>query len=141
MVYATFTTPPNSIGGSAVCVFRLADIAATFAGRFKEQRSTGENWLAVESHRVPDPRPGTLHHPTVQTIVAHTQLSVLNICSVPGSCPNNSKELSDATYNFIKTHPLMDGAVPPFLSSPVLLRTGFNIGFTAIGIHPQVLNT
>jgi len=112
VVYATFTTPPNSIGGSAVCVFRLADIAATFAGRFKEQRSTGENWLAVESHRVPDPR--------------------------PGSCPNNSKELSDATYNFIKTHPLMDGAVPPFLSSPVLLRTGFNIGFTAIGIHPQV---
>ena len=28
------------------------------AGQFKEQRNTGDNWLAVEPHRVPSPRPG-----------------------------------------------------------------------------------
>lgn len=52
VVYATFTTPPNSIGGSAVCAFRLRDVSDAFAGRFKEQRSMSENWLAVEPHKV-----------------------------------------------------------------------------------------
>ena len=61
VLYGVFNTAPNSIGGSAVCAFRLADIAAAFAGRFKEQRSTGDNWLAVEQHRVPEPRPGHKH--------------------------------------------------------------------------------
>jgi semaphorin 6 len=55
IVYGVFTTPPNSIGGSAVCSYRLRDI---FAGQFKEQRSTSDNWLSVEPHRVPSPRPG-----------------------------------------------------------------------------------
>ena len=56
-----------------------------------------------------------------------------------GSCPNNSKELTDANLNFIKTHPLMNDAVSPFFGSPVLLRTGFNTGFTAIDVDPQVM--
>ena len=60
IVYGVFTTPPNSIGGSAVCSYRLRDISDAFAGQFKEQRSTSDNWLAVEPHRVPAPRPGTL---------------------------------------------------------------------------------
>ena len=55
-----------------------------------------------------------------------------------GSCPNNSKELSDANLNFIKTHPLMNDAVAPFFGSPVLLRTGFNTGFTSISVDGQV---
>ena len=58
IVYATFTTAPNSISGSAVCAFRLKDISAAFQGQFKEQRSSSENWLAVEHHKVPSPRPG-----------------------------------------------------------------------------------
>ena len=41
-------------------LFRLRDISDAFAGKFKEQRNTGDNWLAVEPHRVPQPRPGTL---------------------------------------------------------------------------------
>ena len=60
IVYGVFTTPPNSIRGSAVCSYRLRDISDAFAGQFKEQRSTSDNWLAVEPHRVPAPRPGTL---------------------------------------------------------------------------------
>ena len=58
MLYGVFNTPPNSIGGSAVCSFRLADISSAFDGQFKEQRNTGDNWLAVDPHRVPSPRPG-----------------------------------------------------------------------------------
>jgi semaphorin 6 len=112
VLYGVFNTPPNSIGGSAVCSFRLADISSAFEGQFKEQRNTGDNWLAVDPHRVPSPR--------------------------PGSCPNNSKELNDANLNFIKTHPLMNDAVPPFFNHPVLVRTGLNMAFTSIAVDPQV---
>ena len=59
--------------------------------------------------------------------------------SVSGSCPDNSKDLSDANLNFIKTHPLMNDAVSPFFGSPVLLRTGFNTGFTSISVDAQVM--
>ena len=58
VIYGVFKTPPNSISGSAVCAFRLRDVARVFAGQFKEQRSTSDNWLAVEPHKVPSPRPG-----------------------------------------------------------------------------------
>ena len=58
VVYGVFRTPPNSISGSAVCAYRMRDIAAAFDGQFKEQRSTSDNWLAVEHHKVPSPRPG-----------------------------------------------------------------------------------
>ena len=61
VLYGVFNTPPNSIGGSAVCSFRLADISSAFEGQFKEQRNTGDNWLAVDPHRVPSPRPGKVH--------------------------------------------------------------------------------
>ena len=61
VLYGVFNTPTNSIGGSAVCAFRLADISSAFEGQFKEQRNTGDNWLPVEPHRVPQPRPGIYH--------------------------------------------------------------------------------
>lgn len=115
IVYAVFTTPVNSIGGSAVCAFNMEDINQAFEGLFKEQRSPSDNWLAVEPHKVPSPR--------------------------PGSCTNNSKELSDANLNFIKTHPLMNEAVPSFFGSPVLIQTGLYTGFTALDVDPQVVTT
>lgn len=52
VLYATFSTPVNSIGASAVCAFRLRDISDAFSGRYKEQRSMSENWLPVEEHKV-----------------------------------------------------------------------------------------
>lgn len=113
VVYSVLTTPPNSIGGSAICAFRLRDISDSFSGQFKEQRSGTENWLAVAQNRVPDPRPGT--------------------------CSNNSKSINDASLNFIKTHPLMNDAVPPFFGSPVLIRTGLNTAFTTLDVDGQVV--
>jgi len=42
IVYGTFSTQPNSIGGSAVCAFRMKDIQAAFEGRFKVKKTM--NW-------------------------------------------------------------------------------------------------
>jgi semaphorin 6 len=98
-VYATFTTDPNSIWGSAVCVFNMRAILDTFAGPFKEQEKPYSNWLPVKATNVPEPR--------------------------PGQCVENSTTLTDVTLNFVKNHPLMDEAVPNFYPQPVFIRTSF----------------
>ena len=40
ILYATFSTPPNSIGGSAVCAFRLREVSDAFSGGFKVRIQT-----------------------------------------------------------------------------------------------------
>lgn len=52
LIYGTFTTPTNSIPGSAVCAFSLQDITDTFEGNFKEQSGINSNWLPVNSAKV-----------------------------------------------------------------------------------------
>lgn len=99
LIYGTFTTPPNSISGSAVCAFSLKDITDAFEGNFKEQAAINANWLPVLSNKVPDPR--------------------------PGQCHNDSRTLPDLTLNFIKTHSLMDASVPNFFGQPIVIRTSF----------------
>ena len=116
IVYATFSTPPNSLGASAVCAFRLRDIDDAFAGRFKEQRDSSANWLPVPDHKVPVPRPGT--------------------------CQNASRPITDSVQNFIKTHTLMDETVGSFFGAPIVIRNGLSSArFTAIAVDPQVVAT
>ncbi|XP_067002986.1 semaphorin-1A [Anabrus simplex] len=112
LIYGVFTTPPNSISGSAVCAFSLQDITDTFEGNFKEQAQLNSNWLPVQSVKVPDPR--------------------------PGQCVNDSRTLPDLTLNFIKTHSLMDESVPSFFGQPVVIRTSFHYRFTQIAVDPQI---
>ncbi|XP_039278036.1 semaphorin-1A isoform X2 [Nilaparvata lugens] len=112
LLYAVFTTPANSIGGSAVCAFALQDISDTFEGNFKEQSELNSNWLPVQSVKVPDPR--------------------------PGQCVNDSRTLPDLTLNFIKTHSLMDESVPSFFRQPIIIRTSFHYRFTQIAVDPQI---
>lgn len=112
IVYAVFTTPQNAIGGSAVCAFSLRDIIDAFDGPFKGQETMNSNWLPLEKEKVPEPR--------------------------PGSCAEDSRTLSDSTVNFIKTHPLMDRAVPSFLARPLLVRVSLQYRFSSIAVHPQV---
>ncbi|XP_075214957.1 semaphorin-1A-like [Lycorma delicatula] len=112
LLYAVFTTPANSIGGSAVCAFALQDISDTFEGNFKEQSELNSNWLPVQSVKVPDPR--------------------------PGQCVNDSRTLPDLTLNFIKTHSLMDESVPSFFRQPIIIRTYFHYRFTQIAVDPQI---
>lgn len=112
LIYGTFTTPSNSISGSAVCAFSLQDIADTFEGNFKEQEALNANWLPVQSSKVPDPR--------------------------PGACHNDSRTLPDLTLNFLKSHSLMDESVPSFFGQPIVIRTSFHYRFTQIAVDPQV---
>ncbi|XP_011693296.1 PREDICTED: semaphorin-5B [Wasmannia auropunctata] len=44
IIYATFTTPINSIAGSAICAFNMSAVAASFNGPFKHQENAGAAW-------------------------------------------------------------------------------------------------
>ncbi|CAH2054373.1 unnamed protein product, partial [Iphiclides podalirius] len=44
ILVAAFTTPKNSIAGSAVCIYNMSDINAAFEGRFKVQDSPTSIW-------------------------------------------------------------------------------------------------
>ncbi|XP_075035513.1 semaphorin-6A isoform X3 [Mixophyes fleayi] len=116
VVLATFSTPYNSIPGSAVCAYDMADIASVFTGRFKEQKSPDSTWTPVPDERVPKPRPGCCAgSATVERYAT-------------------SNDLPDDTLNFIKTHPLMDEAVPSIVNRPLFLRTMVRYRLTKIAV-------
>ncbi|KAF6127082.1 semaphorin 6A [Phyllostomus discolor] len=116
VVLATFSTPYNSIPGSAVCAYDMRDIASVFTGRFKEQKSPDSTWTPVPDERVPKPRPGC--------------------CAGSSSLEKytTSNEFPDDTLNFIKTHPLMDEAVPSIINRPWFLRTMVRYRLTKIAV-------
>lgn len=49
VVYATFTTPGNSIAGSAVCAFNLTAVDEAFNGPFKYQPEMDRAWTSREN--------------------------------------------------------------------------------------------
>uniref|UniRef100_A0A673UW24 Semaphorin 6B n=1 Tax=Suricata suricatta TaxID=37032 RepID=A0A673UW24_SURSU len=103
VVLAVFSTPSNSIPGSAVCAFDMTQVAAVFEGRFREQKSPESIWTPVPEDQVPRPRPGC--------------------CAAPGMQYNASSAFPDEILNFVKTHPLMDEAVPSLGHGPWIVRT------------------
>lgn len=116
VVLATFSTPYNSIPGSAVCAYDMLDIANVFTGRFKEQKSPDSTWTPVPDERVPKPRPGC--------------------CAGSSSLEKyaTSNDFPDDTLSFIKTHPLMDEAVPSVINRPWFLRTMVRYRLTKIAV-------
>uniref|UniRef100_A0AAY4D445 Sema domain-containing protein n=1 Tax=Denticeps clupeoides TaxID=299321 RepID=A0AAY4D445_9TELE len=103
VILGVFSTPPNSIPGSAVCAFDMQQLARVFEGRFKEQKSPESIWTPVPDELVPKPRPGG--------------------CAVQGSRFSTSNAFPDEVLNFIKTHPLMDEAVPLLGHRPWIVKT------------------
>uniref|UniRef100_A0A8C2FXY1 Sema domain, transmembrane domain (TM), and cytoplasmic domain, (semaphorin) 6Ba n=1 Tax=Cyprinus carpio TaxID=7962 RepID=A0A8C2FXY1_CYPCA len=103
VILGVFSTPSNSIPGSAVCAFDMQQLARVFEGRFKEQKSPESIWTPVPDELVPKPRPGG--------------------CAVQGSRFSSSNTLPDEVLNFIKTHPLMDEAVPLLGHRPWIVKT------------------
>ena len=96
-MYAVFTTPQNSLSGNAICAFRLRDVLDSFEGAFKEQTTANSNWLPVPKIKEPSPR--------------------------PGRCAADSKTLPEPTLSFVKTHSIMDQAVPSFFGGkPIFVR-------------------
>uniref|UniRef100_A0A3P8YTA0 Sema domain-containing protein n=1 Tax=Esox lucius TaxID=8010 RepID=A0A3P8YTA0_ESOLU len=116
VVMATFSTPYNSIPGSAVCAYDMAEVANAFTGRFKEQKSPDSTWTPVPEEKVPKPRPGC--------------------CAGTPSLERYkvSNEFPDDTLNFIKQHPLMDEAVPSIANRPWFLKTMVRYRLTRIAV-------
>ncbi|NXU81322.1 SEM6B protein, partial [Oreotrochilus melanogaster] len=97
VVLAVFSTPANSIPGSAVCAFDMTQVAAVFEGRFREQKSPESIWTPVPED--------------------------MGCCASPGMPYNSSSTFPDEILSFVKTHPLMDEAVPALGHVPWILRT------------------
>ncbi|XP_068460533.1 semaphorin-6A isoform X2 [Clinocottus analis] len=119
VVMATFSTPYNSIPGSAVCAYDMAEVANTFTGRFKEQKSQDSTWTPFPEDKVPKPRPGS--------------------CAGTPSMERYkvSNEFPDDTLNFIKMHPLMDEAVPSIANRPWFLKTMVRYRLTRIVVDTE----
>lgn len=115
-VVGVFTTQLNSIPGSAVCAFSMDDIEKVFRGRFKEQKTPDSVWTAVPEDKVPKPRPGC--------------------CAKHGLAEayKTSIEFPDETLAFIKSHPLMDAAVPLIAEEPWFTKTRVRYRLTAIAV-------
>ncbi|KAM4039748.1 semaphorin-6D isoform 3-T3 [Anomaloglossus baeobatrachus] len=115
-VVGVFTTQLNSIPGSAVCAFTMDDIEKVFRGRFKEQKTPDSVWTAVPEDKVPKPRPGC--------------------CARHGSGEGykSSTEFPDETLAFIKSHPLMDSAVPSIVEEPWFTKTRVRYRLTAVAV-------
>ncbi|XP_041105269.1 semaphorin-6A-like isoform X4 [Polyodon spathula] len=116
VVMATFSTPYNSIPGSAVCAYDMEDVANAFTGRFKEQKSPDSTWTPVPEEKVPKPRPGC--------------------CAGSALLEKykSSNEFPDDTLNFIKMHPLMDESVSSIANRPWFLKTMVRYRLTQIAV-------
>ena len=113
VIYATFTTPDNALAGSAICSYRLSDIRKIFdEGQFKGQANSDSNWLPIRESELPFPR--------------------------PGSCVEDSTKLPESNLNFIKTHSLMDKAVPSKGHGPLFIKTALDERLTAIAVDAGV---
>nr|XP_056721781.1 semaphorin-6D isoform X1 [Euleptes europaea] len=115
-VVGVFTTQLNSIPGSAVCAFSMEDIEKVFKGRFKEQKTPDSVWTAVPEEKIPRPRPGC--------------------CAKHGLAEayKTSIDFPDETLSFIKSHPLMDSAVPSVIEEPWFTKTRVRYRLTAIAV-------
>ncbi|XP_078473308.1 semaphorin-6A-like [Lampetra planeri] len=116
LVLGVFTTPLNSIHGSAVCAFDMEDVASTFQGRYSEQRGPDGPWLAVPEARTPTPRPGA--------------------CAGEGEAAAfpRSPLLPDEALSFAKTHPLAHRAVAAVSPQPWFVRSGTRYRLTHIAV-------
>jgi len=112
VLYGVFTTPQNSILGSAICRISKNDVAISFESDFKNQEFVNSNWLPLRHSQVPEPR--------------------------PGRCYNQTTKLPESSLHFIKNHCLVDKAVPSRPSSPLFVKYGDNEMFTKIALHRHV---
>ncbi|KAM3877199.1 semaphorin-6D [Diretmus argenteus] len=115
-VVGVFTTQMNSIPGSAVCAFSMVDIEKVFRGRFKEQKTADSVWTPFPEEKLPKPRPGCC--------AGHG----------PAESYKSSIEFPDDTLLFIKSHPLMDTAVPSIGDEPWFTKTRVRYRLTALAV-------
>ncbi|XP_028984680.1 sema domain, transmembrane domain (TM), and cytoplasmic domain, (semaphorin) 6D, like isoform X2 [Betta splendens] len=118
-VVGVFTTQMNSIPGSAVCAFSMADIEKVFWARFKEQKTPDSVWTPFPEEKLPKPRPGSC--------AGHG----------PAASFKSSIEFPDDTLQFIKSHPLMDTSVPSIGDEPWFTKTRVRYRLTALAVDNE----
>ncbi|NXJ74543.1 SEM3G protein, partial [Trogon melanurus] len=106
-IYALFSTISHVFQGSAVCVYRMADIREVFNGPFAHRESPHHQWGAYEG-KVPYPRPGVC--PSKTTNQPRHQYST-------------TKDFPDEVLHFARAHPLMYKPVYPRHRRPLLVKT------------------
>ncbi|ESO09606.1 hypothetical protein HELRODRAFT_73661, partial [Helobdella robusta] len=100
-VYAVFTTAPNSVIATAVCVYSVASIDQTFMGPFKYQHDTSSAWIRVQNS-APHHQCGNLTNVPKPTITETSQ--------------STSRSLVDA-----QKYQLMDRAVQSKHLNPIVV--------------------
>lgn len=112
LIYGLFTTTSDVLNGSAVCVYRMQDIARAFKGNFYHRDGPQYKWSEYTG-RVPFPRPGTCPSSTYGNY-------------------KSTREYPDDVIFFSRTHPLMQEAVLPLGGRPLLIRVGVPYKFTRL---------
>ncbi|XP_041954511.1 sema domain, immunoglobulin domain (Ig), short basic domain, secreted, (semaphorin) 3H isoform X1 [Alosa sapidissima] len=112
LIYGLFTTTSDVLNGSAVCVYRMQDVARAFKGNFYHREGPQYKW-AEFTGRVPFPRPGTCPSSTYGSYMS-------------------TREYPDDVIFFSRTHPLMQEAVLPLGGRPLVIRVGVTYKFTRL---------
>ncbi|KAJ8265141.1 hypothetical protein COCON_G00142400 [Conger conger] len=112
LIYGLFTTSSDVLNGSAVCVYRMQDVARVFKGHFAHKEGPQYKW-AEFTGRVPFPRPGTCPSRTYGNY-------------------RSTREYPDDVIFFSRTHPLMMEAVYPIGERPLLVRVGVQYKFSRL---------
>uniref|UniRef100_A0A8B9J2V3 Semaphorin 3G n=1 Tax=Amazona collaria TaxID=241587 RepID=A0A8B9J2V3_9PSIT len=105
-IYALFSTTSHVFQGSAVCVYRMADIREVFNGPFAHRESPHHQWGAYEG-RVPYPRPGVVSGSLELWVPSYS----------------TTKDFPDEVLHFARAHPLMYKPVYPRHRRPLLVKT------------------
>ncbi|MBN3276162.1 SEM3D protein, partial [Polyodon spathula] len=113
IVYGVFTTTSSIFKGSAVCMYRMADIRAVFNGPYAHKEGPDHRWVEYEG-KIPYPRPGTCPSRTYDPLIKTT------------------KEFPDDVISFIKYHPMMYQPVYPMTAEPVFTRVNVDYQLTQI---------
>uniref|UniRef100_A0A8C6VE62 Semaphorin-3D n=1 Tax=Naja naja TaxID=35670 RepID=A0A8C6VE62_NAJNA len=109
LVYGLFTVSSGIFSGSAVCVYSLAAIRASFNGPFAHKEGFDYQWAEYKG-RIPYPRPGTCPSETYDPFLQST------------------KDFPDEVISFMRTHHLMWDPIYPLHRTPVLIRV--NVPFS-----------
>ncbi|XP_040572202.1 semaphorin-1A isoform X2 [Lepeophtheirus salmonis] len=113
IIYGVFTTPDNSISGSAICAFKMSSVVNAFDGDFRDQDESNSLWLPIPKSRTPS-------HPR------------------PGTCYNDSRALPSSTLNFARLHNLMAQNVNPVGDRPLFVKTSLGERLTVIASDARV---
>ncbi|KAK6182805.1 hypothetical protein SNE40_010402 [Patella caerulea] len=96
LIYAIFTTPPNSIAGSAVCVYNMTAFQTAFTGSFKYQENAKSAWMK------------------------HDNSKPMERCPSHGSNSKRSPEMDGEPLVLAQQYQLMNLAVQPVDQEPLI---------------------